>query len=321
MHSINKLVVIGIVILTVLLAGCTLSDDQVQQYIQDHPEEVKAYVDSHGQQISQYLQDHPEILEQITIPPTVEPPNNPVTRSSEEIGTTTMEPTTEVTTAVTTEIPTTPQTTIPPTQTTVPDTTQTTAPTTEITTIATTLPTNVETTIPTTTQTTISITTTPTPNVTTIVTPVPTQTPYISKLTGWQAIRTQGNAWRLVTPQQGLSATLTASVTPNILPWDPNDPDSKYILHGTGVITGESNNATILNREGNPTNTGTYHGNDIYFEFVWTDNLDGTYDITALENPLNWQDKQPRTAIYSFNAQTEQLHFSGWPEGTYFVRP
>lgn len=298
---------IGLVLIgAVIISGCTMSDSDIQNYIDSHPEEIKAYADSHGAEISQYLQEHPEIIEQITFPATPEPLEQ-TTMAVEELQT--AEPTETATTAIqeTTQIPT--ETTVIPTTTptqvqTIEETiVPTTEPTQEVTTE---IPTTIQTTIPTTIATTIP---------TTEPTPIPTPTPYISTFTGYPAIVDVNGPWTLVSNQNGIKATMTASLNYNSPSYSGVDP-----YNGIATISGEANNAAIKREDGNPVGVGSLHGTDFSYQFTWHDNLDGTYSTSSIINPLDWSDKSERIIIYTISGTSEELHFSGWPEGTYFMR-
>ena len=91
--------------------------------------------------------------------------------------------------------------------------------------------------------------------------------------------------------------------------------------NGVAIISGEANNVAIKREDGNPVGVGSLHGTDFSYQFTWHDNLDGTYTTSSIINPLDWSDKAARTITYSVRDGTrEELHFSGWPEGTYLKR-
>ncbi len=309
MTAIKQILIFACIIVSVaMISGCTMSDSDIQGYIDSHPDEVKAYVDSHGQQISSYLAEHPEILEQITFPTTTVSPEQqpPVVEDS---------PSESPTESQTVSLTETPLTTI---ETTIVPTTVEQTPT---------ITTEIQTTQPT-TEPTIEITTEPTVNVTTVVTteipttiptteptPVPTPTPYISTVTGQPAIVDVTNPWTLVSPQEGIRATMTVSLNYNNPSYSGVDP-----FNGIATISGEANNVAIKREDGNPVGVGSLHGTDFSYQFTWHDNIDGTYSTSSIINPLDWSDRTARTITYSVSGTSEKLHFSGWPEGTYLSR-
>jgi hypothetical protein len=178
------------------------------------------------------------------------------------------------------------------------------------------IPTTSITTIPTTEPTTIITTSTTVATPATTATPTPTPTPYISSVTGQPAIADVNGPWNLVSNQDGIKATLTASLNYNSPSYTGVDP-----YNGVATLSGEANNAAIKREDGNPVGAGSLHGTDFSYQFEWHDNLDGTYTTTEIINPLDWSDKTLRTITYSVGSGThEELHFSGWPEGTYLTR-
>jgi hypothetical protein len=324
MTPVKQILIFACIIVSVAaISGCTMSDEDVQSYIDSHPDEINAYVSSHGEMISSYLAEHPEILEAIELPEatqtlSIEPQTYEVevteTQSSPtesptvviqsttnptetQTPTPTVTDTHEVTTVPTTEptqvvttttIPTTEPTTIPTTEPTIEVTTEipTTILTNEITTIQTTIP-----------------TTEPTP------TPIPTQAPYLDS-NGVLAIYGYPNGgWEDVQsiPNTPLRKASLFCITPEMNS-GPNAPKNQG-LTGTCTLSGVMSN-TADDRYDDPNGPSLAFG----FSFTWKDIGSGNYETSAIPN-LNkdvvWSDeKSPRTL--HVDPSTNTLTISGY---------
>ena len=320
MMSLKQLLVFScIIVVATTMSGCTMSDSEVQAYIDNHPEEISQYVSSHGEMISSYLSEHPEILEAIELPEaTVTLAVEPQTYGAEV--TETQSPPTESPTVViqsttipTETQPTTPTVTDTPEVTTVP----TTDPTTEVTTtIQTTGPTSIPTTEVTTEVTTDIPTTIPTASAITIPTtvptteptpaPIPTQAPYLDS-NGVLAIYGSGS-WKDVqaTPNTPLITARIGCSSPEMDVF--NSPKNQGLV-GTCIIHGDVSNTADGNYD-NP------NGPSLAFsiQFTWKDIGNGDYETSAIQN-LNkdvvWTtEKYPR--ILHVDTSTRTLTISGF---------
>lgn len=321
MTALKQILIFACIIVSVaMISGCTMSDSDVQSYIDSHPDEINAYVSSHGEMISAYLAEHPEILEAIELPEatvtlavepqkyeaevteTQSPPTESPTvviQSTTTIPTETQTPTPtatdtpEVTTVPTTEPTQVVTTTIPTTE---PTTIPTTEPTTEVTTDT---PTTIQTTETTTVSTTIP-TTEPTP------TPIPTQAPYLDS-NGVLAIYGSGS-WKDVQaiPNTPLIAARIGCSSPEMGIF--NSPKNQG-LSGTCTINGYVSNTADDRYDAMDTPSLSFST-----QFTWKDIGNGDYETSAMQN-LNkdvvWTtEKSPR--ILHVDTSTRTLTISGF---------
>lgn len=291
----HVIITAAILLCAVVISGCTMSDADIQNYINSHPDEVEAYVDSHGQQISTYLSEHPEILEQITLPETPTPAPLETMVSATET-TTAVEPTVPTVIPTPTETP----TQIITTETTTP------IPTTIVTTIQTTLPTTIPTTIPTTTPTTIPTTQVidNTPVTTTLVTIVPEPTPYIVSGTGLPLVSYRKSEYVGYTSDIEIDSIVLSMHTQN------SRLDDKF---GTASLSMHVKNLTYTDGHVQGVSGSGYIQSS--YDFTWNDNLDGTYSISAIGLPKDQRDIHIRTIVVEPN--TGYFTISGY-EGITF---
>lgn len=292
----HVIITAAILLCAVVISGCTMSDADIQNYVNTHPDEIKAYVDSHGQQISTYLEEHPEILEQITLPETPMPAPIGTMVSATET-TTTVEPTTIATqqSAPTTETTVIPTTTIPTTETTTISTTTTTA-----------VPTTTKTTLPTTAPTTVTtmqvIDNTPVP--TTLVTMVPEPTPYIIATTGLPLVSYRKSEYVGYTSDPEIDSIVLSMHT------QYSRLDDKF---GTASLSMHVKNLTYTDGHVQGVSGSGYIQSS--YDFTWNDNLDGTYSISAIGLPKDQRDIHIRTIVVEPN--TGYFTISGY-EGITF---
>jgi len=322
MTPLKQIFVFACIIVSVaMISGCTMSDEDVQSYIDSHPDEINAYVSSHGEMISSYLAEHPEILEAIELPEatttlSVEPQTYEVevteTQSSPtETPTVVIQSTTPIPTETQTQTPTVTDT---PVVTTVPTTeptqvvTTTTIPTTEPTTIPTTEPTiEVTTEIPTTILTTAA-TTVPTtiPTTEPTPTPIPTQAPYLDS-NGVLAIYGSGS-WKDV---QAIPNTplITARIGCSSPEMDIFNSPKNQGLSGTCTINGYVSNTADDRYDAMDTPSLSFN-----IQFTWKDIGNGDYETSAMQNldkDVVWTtEKSPR--ILHVDTSTRTLTISGF---------
>lgn len=305
MIALKQILVFACVIVSVaMISGCTMSDSDIQNYIDSHPDEVKAYVDSHGEQISSYLAEHPEILEQITLPET-QAPLEQLPMAMEELETTkepietpttaipeatpTVAETTVIQTTVATTIPTpTPTTTIPTTE---PTPTIIVTPTENVTTVATTI-------IPTTTPATVS---TPTPE--------PTPTGYLDETGRYALVSYERKDWHLETTEPNTPIFLTYM---NCIPSDLTGMVGTCSMSGTISTSGSGVNDPV---------SGPSVGYS--FSFTWTDIGNGDYRTSEIPNLDQVLVLSPDNVVRSertmhYDQQTRRVTISGYNDITFW---
>jgi hypothetical protein len=315
MMSLKQLLVFTCIVVSVaMVAGCTMSDSEVQEYIDNHPEEISQYVSSHGEMISSYLAEHPEILEAIELPeatatlavepqtceaevtetqlsptesPTVVIQSTTVIPTETQTPTPTVTGTPEITTVPTTEP--TPTSTIPETMVTQEETTPIPTPT------ITTIPTTSATTIPTTVA-----TTEPTPAT------IPTQSPYLDS-NGVLAIYGSGS-WKDV---QAIPNTplITARMGCSSPEMDIFNSPKNQGLSGTCTINGDVSNTADDRYDAMDTPSLSFS-----IQFTWKDIGNGDYETSAIPN-LNkdvvWTTEKSHR-ILRVDTSTRTLTISGF---------
>lgn len=321
MTSLKQILVFACIIVSIMMvAGCTMSDSEVQSYIDSHPDEISQYVSSHGEMISSYLADHPEILEAIELPETtatldVEPQTyeSEVTEtqtSPTESPTIVIQSTTAITTETQTPTPTVTDTPEVTTATTTEPTPTETIPETMVTQTETTpIPTTIITTLPTTEPTTV-VTTEQTP------TPIPMQAPYLDSNGVLAIYGSPSGSWKDAQsiPNTPLISARMGCSSPEMSVFNSQKNQG---LVGTCTISGDVS-VTGDDRYDDPSTPSM----PFVISFTWKDVGSGNYETSEIQN-LNkdvvWSsEKSPR--ILHVDTSTGILTISGFEtDGISFV--